>query len=830
MKVDQQISLALALGLAGFLSAEVAVRCSFEPGAMSEVFSEMGKPTVRYEQGGTAKQKPARPVMDELGVTALETFHDGGNFRYGVVDHIEGVRAKEGFTVSFRFRPRSRMRWRPIFGLRLGKHNYRLEQVAEVKPEGAITLALFRDNGQKLTEKMCSWHPKNSLILERWYDLRLCYKDECFVLYIDGTEVERLKVPAGHGLEDAVSELVLGTGRDGDGASSGVKPGLYARLDEVCLWPGTTEKPTPMRVAVAPAPVQAKPTVEIPAAAPDGSCVLAPKQGALPEWKHTLKGGTLRIQPAQASNPAQLTIEGQGRIELCCPFSDLTVRLDAKRFAGEVVLMDDATRPGRGKKLRCSGFELGPNARLVLAPGTQAYVVGQGPFSAPQISFGGHGEINAEGFGALRIEPGATLESAIEVTAPATIAATGAIKGRIFTQRGDAPLLTIGRAPDPLGQSRWVLPLLSGIKIGASLGTPDRPFSLLINSGSAELSGGSFARQVTVNAPVRLTGGKHVATELTIAPMQSVQVSGGATLEAKSIHSTGNLIIEREGTLASGCTVTGSCVLMDGAKLRIRPGEVATLSLLAMQHGDHLTITGEVHGMQGGKNTLLTWAIGGEALTRDDFLLAPDIPEGCELLFEPGKLSLQVPYAVAMGHLKTRVVNPDGAPAAVAPMPEATSFVVAAALQGAKREGELTLKMEGSTSESPEMDAGQAVNVAYLLNLTPQTSLAGGTLSAQYLCNFGVAEVRRVGNNRVEAAVMVEPFDGMGTLGSAPNGYIQILGKSDPADRQWAVLAEIAPGTPYRNGMVVSAPFRNVHGNKTFRTFGVRLSPTSARK
>ena len=77
---------------------------------------------------------------------------------------------------------------------------------------------------------------------------------------------------------------------------------------------------------------------------------------------------------------------------------------------------------------------------------------------------------------------------------------------------------------------------------------------------------------------------------------------------------------------------------------------------------------------------------------------------------------------------------------------------------------------------------------------------------------------------------MVEPFDGMGTLGAAPNGYIQILAKPDASAPQWSVLAEIPPGTPYRNGLITSAPFRNVHGGKTYKVFGVRLSPTSARK
>lgn len=836
MQIDQKIFLALAVGLAGMLPAEVAVRCSFNPGAVDQVVSDSGKPKMSFVLQGPQEGKAVKPSMDELGVSALEVFSNAQGTRYGVVSGVEGLRAKEGWTIAFRFRPRSRMRWRPVFGFRFGKHNYRLEQVAEPKNNSPITLALFRNNGQNLVQGMTRWHEKNRLELEQWYDIRLCYMDESFVLFIDGNEVERLKVPAEHGPDDKLTELVLGTGRDGDGVASGVKPGLYARLDEVCAWSGTSATPPATKPVAKPIvaerkaePAPTKPTVELPVAAPDGSCVLAPKQGPLPEWTHTLKGGTLRIQPAQAANPKPLTVEGHGRIEISCPYSDLKITLNAQTFEGEVVVVDDATRQGAGKKLRSSGLLLGPEARLVLSPGVQLYVVGQGPFDAPQMAVSGGGELNREGFGALRVESGATLESAIELTAPTTLAATGTVAGRIWTQQ-NTPLLTLGRTADPTGQTKWVVPLLSGLKVEATLGSPEKPLDLLVNGGNVEMSGGSFARNFTVQAPVRLTNGIHQAQELKIAPMQSLQVEGEAVLKAETIRSTGNLIVAKGGTLQGGGQVTGSCVFLDGAQLEIRPGRVTSLSLLAMQHGSSLVVTGNPTGMKGGKNPILTWQVCSDTLTDDDFLLGSDIPEGCELVLEGNTLSLNVPYAVAMGNLNVKLFNPDGTEAAVKPSPEATSFVTAAALRGRPAAGELRLTLEGSTSETPEMDVGQAVNVAYLLNLRPQATVAGGAVSAQYLCNFGVAEVKRVGNNRVEATVMVEPFDGLGTLGAAPNGYIQILGKPDASAPQWAVLAEIPPGTPYRNGLITSAPFRNVHGGKTYKVFGVRLSPTSARK
>lgn len=840
MQIDQQIFLALAVGLAGMLPAEVAVRCSFNPGAVEQVVSDSGKPKMSFVLQGPQEGKAVKPSMDELGVSALEVFSNAQGTRYGVVSGIEGLLAKEGWTIAFRFRPRSRMRWRPVFGFRFGKHNYRLEQVAEPKNNNPITLALFRNAGENLVQGMTRWHEKNKLELEQWYDIRLCYIDESFVLFVDGNEVERLKVPAEHGPDDKLTELVLGTGRDGDGVASGVKPGLYARLDEVCAWSGTSATPPASKPVAKPAakavvaerkaePAPTKPAVELPVAAPDGSCVLAPKQGPLPEWTHTLKGGTLRIQPAQAANPKPLTVEGRGRIEISCPFSDLGVTLNAQDFEGEVVVVDDATRQGAGKKLRSSGLLLGPEAQLVLSPGVQLYVVGQGPFDAPQMAVSGGGELNREGFGALRVEPGATLESAIELTAPTTLAATGTVAGRIWTQQ-NAPLLTLGRTADPTGQTKWVVPLLSGLKVEATLGSPEKPLDLLVNGGNVEMSGGSFARNFTVQAPVRLTNGLHQAQELQIAPMQSLQVEGEAVLKAEMIRSTGNLIVAKGGTLQGGGQVTGSCVFLDGAQLEIAPGKVTSLSLLAMQHGSSLVVTGNPTGMKGGKNPILTWQVCSDTLTDDDFLLGSDIPEGCELVLEGNTLSLDIPYAVAMGNLNIKLFNPDGTEAAVKPSPEATSFVTAAALRGRAAAGELRLTLEGSTSETPEMDAGQAVNVAYLLNLRPQATVTGGAVSAQYLCNFGVAEVKRVGNNRVEATVMVEPFDGLGTLGAAPNGYIQILGKPDASAPQWAVLAEIPPGTPYRNGLITSAPFRNVHGGKTYKVFGVRLSPTSARK
>lgn len=840
MQIDQKIFLALAVGLAGMLPAEVAVRCSFNPGAVEQVVSDSGKPKLSFVLQGPQEGKAVKPSMDELGISALEVFSNAQGTRYGVVSNIDGLRAKEGWTIAFRFRPRSRMRWRPVFGFRFGKHNYRLEQVAEPKNNSPITLALFRDNGQNLVQGMTRWHEKNRLELEQWYDIRLCYMDESFVLFIDGTEVERLKVPAEHGPDDKLTELVLGTGRDGDGVASGVKPGLYARLDEVCAWSGTSATPPASKPVAKPAAkavvaerkaelAPTTPAVDLPVAAPDGSCVLAPKQGPLPEWKHTLKGGTLRIQPAQAANPKPLTVEGRGRIEISCPYSDLKITLNAQAFEGEVVVVDDATRQGAGKKLRSSGLLLGPEAQLVLSPGVQLYVVGQGPFDAPQMAVSGGGELNREGFGALRVEPGATLESAIELTAPTTLAATGTVAGRIWTQQ-NAPLLTLGRTADPTGQTKWVVPLLSGLKVEATLGSPEKPLDLLVNGGKVEMSGGSFTRNFTVQAPVRLTNGVHQAQELKIAPMQSLQVEGEAVLKAETIRSTGNLIVAKGGTLQGGGQVTGSCVFLDGAQLEIRPGKVTSLSLLAMQHGSSLVVTGNPTGMKGGKNPILTWQVCSDTLSADDFLLGSDIPEGCELVLEGNTLSLNVPYAVAMGNLNVKLFNPDGTEAAVKPSPEATSFVTAAALRGRAAAGDLRLTLEGSTSETPEMDAGQAVNVAYLLNLRPQATVAGGAVSAQYLCNFGVAEVKRVGNNRVEATVMVEPFDGLGTLGAAPNGYIQILGKPDASAPQWAVLAEIPPGTPYRNGLITSAPFRNVHGGKTYKVFGVRLSPTSARK
>lgn len=836
MQIDQQIFLALAVGLAGLLPAEVAVRCSFNPGAVDQVVSESGKPKLSFVLQGPQAGKAVKPSMDELGVSALEVFSNAQGTRYGVVSGIEGLRAKEGWTIAFRLRPRSRMRWRPILGFRFGKHNYRLEQVAEPKSNNPITMALFRNAGQNLVQGMTRWHEKNKLELEQWYDIRLCYMDESFVLFVDGTEVERLKVPAEHGPDDRLTELVLGTGRDGDGAASGVKPGLYERLDEVCAWSGTSATPPAGKPVVKATvaereaePAKAKPSVELPVAAPDGSCVLAPKQGPLPEWQHTLKGGTLRIQPAQAGNPKPLTIEGHGRIEISCPFSDLTVTLNAQTFEGEVVVVDDATRQGAGKKLRSSGLLLGPEARLILSPGVQLYVVGQGAFDAPQIGVSGGGELNREGFGALRIESGATLESAIEMTGPTTLAATGTVAGRIWTQQ-EAPLLTLGRTADPTGQTKWVVPHLSGLKVDATLGSPNKPLDLLVNGGNVEMSGGSFSRNFTVQAPVRLTNGLHQAQELTIAPLQSLQIEGDAVLKAQTIRSTGNLIVAKGGTLAGGGKVTGSCIFLDGAQLEIAPGKVTSLSLLAMQHGSSLIITGNPTGMKGGKNPILTWQVCSDTLSDDDFLMGSDIPEGCELVLEGNTLSLNVPYAVAMGNLNIKLLNPDGSEATVKPSPEALSFVTAAALRGRSAAGDLRLTLEGSTSETPEMDAGQAVNVAYLLNLRPQASLIGGAISAQYLCNFGVAEVRRVGNNRIEATVMVEPFDGMGTLGAAPNGYIQILAKPDASAPQWAVLAEIPPGTPYRNGLITSAPFRNVHGGKTYKVFGVRLSPTSARK
>lgn len=836
MQIDQKIFLALAVGLVGILPAEVAVRCSFNPGAVDQVVSDSGKPKLSFVLQGPQQGKAVKPSMDELGISALEVFSNAQGTRYGVVSGIEGLRAKDGWTIAFRYRPRSRMRWRPVFGFRFGKHNYRLEQVAEPKNNSPITLALFRNNGQNLVQGMTRWHEKNRLELEQWYDIRLCYMDESFVLFIDGTEVERHKVSAEHGPDDMLTELVLGTGRDGDGVASSVKPGLYARLDEVCAWSGTSATPPVGKPAAKatvaerkPEPVKAKPAIELPVAAPDGSCVLAPKQGPLPEWTHTLKGGTLRIQPAQAANPKPLTVEGHGRIEISCPYSDLKITLNAQAFEGEVVVVDDATRQGAGKKLRSSGLLLGPEARLVLSPGIQLYVVGQGAFDAPQMAVSGGGELNHEGFGALRIEPGVTLESAIEMTAPTTFAATGTVAGRIWTQQ-NAPLLTLGRTADPTGQTKWVVPLLSGLKVEATLGSPEKPLDLLVNGGNVEMSGGSFARNFTVQAPVRLTNGVHQAQELKIAPMQSLQVEGEAVLKAETIRSTGNLVIAKGGTL-SGCgQISGSCVFLDGAQLEIKPGKVTHLSLLAMQHGSSLIVTGNPTGMKGGKNPILTWTVCSDTLTADDFLLGSDIPEGCELVLEGNTLSLNVPYAVAMGNLNVKLFNPDGTEATVKPSPEACSFVTAAALRGRSASGDLRLTLEGSTSETPEMDAGQAVNVAYLLNLRPQASFIGGAISAQYLCNFGIAEVKRVGNNRVEATVMVEPFDGLGTLGTAPNGYIQILGKPEASAPQWAVLAEIPPGTPYRNGLITSAPFRNVHGGKTYKVFGVRLSPTSARK
>mgnify|MGYP002521066639 CR=1 FL=1 len=825
MTIDRQIFLAFVLvfGLVNTSPGAVAVRCPFTPTAVAKVTSETGTPVLNFVQEGGLKGKVVKPELDELGVSSFQAYNAYGSTIYAIIRDVRGLTEKEGFTLAFRIRPRSRMLWRPVFGFRFGNHNYRLEQVATPKGSNPITLTLFQDNGVKLHPNMSAWHPKNAMELEHWYDVRLSYAKGVFTLFINGTEVDRYPVN-GHAPGDSVTELILGTGRNGAAADAKVKAGLYIRLDDVMAWTGTSAQPNYAESSNKQNAPSAQP--DLPAATADGSCVLAPKRGALPKWSHTLNGGTLRIQPAQARNPECLTIGGQGRVELNCPFSDLTIALNAQDFNGDVVLLDDATSKRRMKKLCSEGLQLGSEARLIISPGMQLFVTQKGSYTLPHILLSGNGEVNNEGFGALRIDHGQNLNSAIELAGAATIAANGILSGRIYAPEGTEPQLTLGRREGDM----QAVPLLRGITVNASIGTPTAPLALLINGSTAELRGGSFTTRLTVQAPTRLTAGYHRSDEVNIAPMQSLIVEKTGMLDAKRIFSTGNLIIGKGGTLSGGCSITGSCVFMDGAQLQVRAGATASLSLLALQHTAPLQIVGNPTGMQGGRNKILTWAVSSEPPTSADFALSPKMPAGCELELEGNALYLKVPYSVAMGDTQVKLCNSDGTPAQITPDREAISFIVATAQQQQAFTDDIILKVEGATSETPEMDAGQAVNVAYLLNLHPQISRDKNTVTAQYLCNFGISEVRRVGNNRVEATVLIEPFDGMGTLGDAPNGYIQILGKCSAEDRQWAVLAEIAPQTPYHNGTLTSAPFRNVHKEKTFRIFGVRITATSARK
>ncbi|MEG2465413.1 MAG: LamG-like jellyroll fold domain-containing protein, partial [Kiritimatiellia bacterium] len=773
----------------------LVVRAGFDATALSALESQTGTPTIDFSNIGASLVTKNQKV----GSGCFESY---GGKNWARISGIKGITAREGFTIGFWFKPRSRAPWHTIFGFRLGTHNFRLENCKE---GGDPSLTLFADKGLPTRVNLCGWHPANKLPLEAWYAIVLTYYDGIFKLYRDGqlidtyTEIPTIR-PA-----DGLEEIIIGRGRDDAAANAAWKNGLYAQFDDFVLWSGVVA-----------------PSALWPQAAKDGTAMLAPLRGALPGGTYALTGGTLTLRPCQAKNPNKMTLIGYGRVELFCKISDLELALDATQFRGDILLKDGGS--GANRKLSSRNLQLGASARLVIEQGMQLLVIGT--MNVPSIALSGAGEKNGEEFGALRLIEfplGAVCSADLELMGDTTIAAAGTLKGTVTHRLSRTPTLTLGSQ----NLNAWHFDHLSDMNVQASLGTADRPLALTLNCRSMTLSKDSFLTTVKLETPTHLISGTHQAQTIQMNASAILYVKGSAILGAETIVNASPLMIEKGGTLLTGTNVSGALSLLAESKIKMVGNKALTAGFLSLQENGKIMILGSPEQLTNERLPLLQWQAAVPQPKVSDFQLSPALA-GATLSVSNNTLWINGSYSMATKGCKICIVDGNGAPSPEA-LPEAGAFILAHT-PNAPKQGIVTLKVIGETSDDTALSSAQAANIAYLLNIAPVTHVQGNEVQASFAYHFGIREVRRQSQEMVSLIVTVEPFDSMGTLGSSLNGYIQVLGKTDAKDRQWAVLGEAVPGTDYAKGTLEIRDIRTVRKGKTYRLFGLRLSPLSYKK